>query len=346
MKSVTKNREITKKVDKKQLKAEQFKLLVAIGQKCSKLWKTPEGIAYADVVISGNRVTFRVQSKQFSDWLQRRYYSETGLDIADKTQLSVLSTLATVTAINGLERKFFSRVGEENGYYYLDLGTACKSFVRYSANGWEIVGHSPVIFSRPSNYSSLPIPSADRDIGCGLDYFYELIGATEKHRSKLSEFLIKCLLPTNGEITISLWGSCGTSTSRAAEALKKIIDPLATNKLHHVPSHTEMATHLESSRIILYEFFDCQDFSSDDVDDIIEISRGEGFATGISRPQITAYTESLKRWIPEHCISVNSVKGGLFESEFDYWAEFSVIHPEVLGAILDLVCDRLASTAS
>lgn len=345
MKSVTNDREITQKVDKKQLKNQQFNLLVSIGQKYSRLWRTPQGVAYADVVIGGSRVTCRIESRQFSDWLQRRYHSETGLDCGEKALSSAISTLATVTEINGLEQKLFSRVGEENGRYYLDLKTACHSFVEYSASGWEVTQRHRMDFTKSSNSLPLPIPSSDRNVGCGLEYFYELIGATEKHHSKLTDFLIKCLIPSDSEPTIDSWGSCGLSTSRAAEALKQMIDPCANNKIFKVPSHTKLAAHLEMSRVVLYEFFDCQDISSDEVDDVITIAKGEDFATGISRPQITAFTENAKGWIPSHCISVNSVKGGMFECEFDYWAEFAVIHPEVLGALLDLVCDRLAASA-
>jgi hypothetical protein len=317
--------------------------LVAIGQKCSKLWKT-KGVAYADVVISGNRVTCRIQSKQFANWLKKKYYSETGLDGGKKVMLSAISTLATVTEINGLERKLFNRVGEENGYYYLDLGTS-NCFVRYSASGWEIVKHSPIIFSRSAHYSPLPIPSSDTDIGCGLEDFYGLIGVTEKHQSKLTEFLARCLVPSSNELTIDFYGACGVSSSRAAEACKQIIDPCTINQLYRFPSRAKLTEHVEMSRVVLYEYFSCQDISPDNIDDVACISQGEDFAVGISRPQITACSESVKRWIPEHCISVDSVKGGMFECEFDYWTEFSIVHPEVLGALLDRVCDRLAVTA-
>jgi hypothetical protein len=345
MKSVTKKREITPKVDKKQLKTQQFNQLVSLGQKCSKLWKTANGIVYADVSIGGNVITCRIESPQFYDWLQRKYYSETGLNCGKKMTSSAVSTLATVTQINGLEQKFFNRVGEAKGYYYLHLGTACGSVVRYSADGWEIIQSSPVQFSRSLNYSPLPLPSSDKDVGCGLEYFYELIGATKEYQPKLTEFLIKCLIPGSMEPSISFWGRCGTSSLRAAEAMKKMVDPAAINQINCVPSHTKLIPHLEMSRVVLYELFDCNDISSDEVDDIVRISRGKGFANGLSRPQIIAYTDSAKRHTLDHFIPVNSVKGGLFESELDYWAEFSVIHPEVLGALLDIVCDRLAATA-
>jgi hypothetical protein len=345
MKSATKKREITQKVDKKQLKTQQFNQLVSLGQRCSKLWKTPEGVAYADVVLGGNRITCRIESQQFSDWLQQKYYSGTGSDCGHKMMSSVISTLATVTQVNGLEQKFFNRVGEVNGYYYLHLGTACESVVRYSAEGWEIVQNSPIQFSRSLNYSPLPFPSSDKDIGCGLECFYELIGATKEYQHKLTEFLIKCLIPGRGEPTISFWGSCGTSSLRAAEALKRMVDPCTINQLDGFPSRARLIPHIEMSRVVLYELFDCQDISSNDVDDIIDISKGEDFATGLGRPQIIAYTNSSKRRAVDYLIPVNSVKGSLFESEFDYWAEFSVIHPEVLGRLLDAVCDRLAATA-
>jgi hypothetical protein len=345
MKSVTKKRENTQKVDKKQLKTQQFNQLVSLGQRCSKLWKTPEGVAYADVVLGGNRITCRIESQQFSDWLQQKYYSETGSDCGHKLISSAISTLSTVTQINGVERAFVNRVAEDNGYYYLDLGTTPDSFVRYSANGWEIVYISPINFSKSVACLTLPTPSSGIETSGALKYFYELIGVTEKHQNKVTDFLIKCLIPSDREPVITFWSDCGTSSSRAAEALKRMIDPCTINQLYKFPSHAKLVEQAEISRVILYEHFNCQDISSDDVDDIIDISNGKGFAAGISRPQISAYTESVKRWIPNDCISVNSVKGGLFESEFDYWAEFSIIHPEVLGALLDAVCDRLAATA-
>jgi hypothetical protein len=320
--------------------------LVAIGQKRSKLWQTPEGVAYADIILGGNLIACRVDSNQFSGWLKRIYYLETGSGCGKGALSSATSTLSTIAKMNGSKRPIFNRVGKADDFYYLDLGHPCGSSVKYSATGWEIIEYAPVHFDRSLNYLPLPFPSVmNSGSDENLTYFYKMIGATKKSRSNLTNFLSKCFVPSDKEPVLSIQGECGRSSSLAAEALKRLIDPFAINQLHNILPRQKLSAYAEISRVLLYEFFDCNDISSDEIDRVIEVSRGEGFASGISRPQILLYTESKYFKIQSEDIEIQSVNGGLLESEFDYWTDFSIVHPEVLGALLDVVCDRLAAAA-
>jgi hypothetical protein len=303
-------------------------------------------VAYADIILGGNLIACRVDSNQFSGWLKRIYYLETGSGCGKGALSSATSTLSTIAKMNGSKRPIFNRVGKADDFYYLDLGHPCGSSVKYSATGWEIIEYAPVHFDRSLNCLPLPFPSAENG---GSDetlaYFYKMIGATKKNRNKLTDFLFKCLMPSGKEPILSIQGECGRSSSLAAEALKRLIDPFAINQLHDIISRRKLSAYAEMSRVLLYEFFDCNDISSDEMDCVIQVSRGEGFASGISRPQILLYTENNERLKNQsEDIEIQSVNGGLLESEFDYWTDFSIVHPEVLGALLDVVCDRLAAT--
>jgi hypothetical protein len=330
--------------------AQQQNALIAIGQKKAELWNTPQGVAYADVMLGGARVTCRVDSGQFSDWLERVYYLETGQKCGKKPIKSAISTLSVIAELDGKEWPFFNRVGELDGCYYLDLGTPDGSAVKYSATGWEIVAFAPVRFSRSKKCLPLPVPVTVPHAGGELEYFYKLIGAGKEDQHLLTDFLVKCLIPEKTEPTLTLQGHGGLGASLAAEALKRMVDPFTVNRLHCVPNPKKLATYAEMSRVLLYEHFDCNEISSSGIDRIVEISKGSGLVPGLSRPQIFAYVDdvcsspSLRN--EYGIVEIKSAAGDRYESEFDYWREFTIIHPEVLGMLLDVACDELAGKRS
>jgi hypothetical protein len=322
--------------------------LIAIGQKKAELWHSLQGVSYADVMLGGARVTCRVNSGQFSDWLERVYYLETGQKCGKKPMKSAISTLSVIAELDGEEWPFFNRVGEFDSCYYLDLGTPDGSAVKYSATGWEIVAFAPVRFSRSKQSLPLPVPVTVQKAGGELEDFYRLLGAGKGEQHLLTDFLVKCLIPEKTEPTLMLQGHGGLGALLAAEALKRIVDPSAI-RLFCVPCSKKLATYAELSRVLVYENFNSDEVSSNDIDRVVGISKGSELLPGLSRPQILASVGDVCCQSARNqygVVEIISAAGDRYESELDYWNEFNIIHPEVLGNLLDVVCDELAGKRS
>ncbi len=318
--------------------------LVAIGQKKAKLWHTPQRVAYADVILDGARVTYRLDSVQFSRWLQNTHHIETGRWYKMRSIKSAIFTLSLIAESGHAEWPIFNRVGKLNGRYYLDLGTPDRSAVEYSATGWQVIAVSPVRFERAwelQNCSALPIPVT----GGNLEELLRFMSAKDEDRYLLIGFLVKCLLPGKTEPILVIQGQ---SSSLAAETLKRIVDPCSMNRLDCVLPARQLATYAETSRILLYEYLYSKNLSLSAVDRIVSMSTGYGYrqCSELSRPQILACVNGaiVSQELQNQSLIVNlppiskSYKG----SAWSYWAEFEALQPQLLGALLDAVCHELA----
>ena len=94
---------------------------VALPCPAESLFHDPNGTAFADLAIDGHRETWRIRSRQFRHWLQRRYYEETGSAASAETIRSVLDLLEARAQFDAPERTAHIRVAEHDGRTYLDL---------------------------------------------------------------------------------------------------------------------------------------------------------------------------------------------------------------------------------
>jgi hypothetical protein len=335
-----------RKVTKKQYRKDTSAQLVAIGQSRSKLWHTPEGVAYADVILGGRPIACPVDSQQFSDWLERTYYLETGCECGKKAKNSAVSIIVSIAKRQAPTMPVINRVGKHDGCYYLDLGTDDGSTVKYSGAGWEILDSAPIRFSRSLDGLPLPFPTTDKAREGGLNDFYEFIGAKEKDWATLTNFLVRCLIPDeDGHApSLTLHGKSGVSTSFAAEGLKRLIDPFTVNKLHDIPRPRKLAEYAEMSRLLLFEHFNCRHITSEQVDFLVGISRGDGAVIGLKRPHVSIFVDTNPAWYFGNAgIEIQPILNDRIKSEFDFWGDFRYLQPSVLGELLDITCTRLVA---
>jgi putative DNA primase/helicase len=321
----------------------QQEALIAIAQKKAKLWHTPQHVAYADVIKNGARITYRLDSVEFSRWLQNTHHLETGQWYKTRSIKSAIFNLSLIAKSGDTKWPIFNRVGKLNGRYYLDLGTPDGSAVEYSAAGWQVIAVPPVRFERAwesRNCSALPIPVS----GGNLEELFRFMDAKDEDRGLLISFLVKCLLPGKMEPILILQGR---SSALAAETLKRTVDPCFTNRLDCVLPARQLATYAETSRILLYEYLYSKNLSLSVVERIVSLSTGYGCRqwSELSRPQILACVNGaiVGRELQNQSLMVElqPIPKSYKESVWSYWSEFEALQPQLLGALLDAVCHEL-----
>jgi hypothetical protein len=57
------------------------------------LFHTAAGVAYADLIIDSHRETWAIRSRQFRNWLRKRYFDETGDALSSATLTAALDLL-------------------------------------------------------------------------------------------------------------------------------------------------------------------------------------------------------------------------------------------------------------
>jgi hypothetical protein len=327
-------------------------LLIAIGQEKVELWHTPEGIAYGDVVLDGARATYKLDSEAFGKWLRRELYTSEGQNCSGDTVKTAVDMLASLAEFDGEEREVFSRVGKSGDRYYLDLGTPDWSAIEYSADGWQVVAAPPIRFERARKGCPLPMPMSGGDL---LELF-GFINAEDEDHPLLTGFLMKCLIPDGTEPILILHGEQGSGKSSAAEVLKRMVDPSIPNMLKSVADVRTVAIYAQKTRVLLYD--NLSYISSETSDLMCSMATGGGHVERalytndeltewtFKRPQIlTGIDEIASRGdLLDRSIMVelSPILGGHYRAESDYWEDFTVAHPRLLGALLDAVCIALA----
>ena len=145
------------------------------------LFRTPDNIAYADVIIAGHRETWPVRSVQFRhayvrylrQQLDRFLDTDPAKALMAKAAMSKAAVNAALDdfetrAICSMVREVYTRVAEHNGDIYIDMANADWHAIRVTSAGWSVVEAPPVRFIAPPapwHYRCQPV--APRSMRCG-----------------------------------------------------------------------------------------------------------------------------------------------------------------------------------
>ncbi len=124
--------------DKKLIKKDELVNLAADVE----LFCEPDGEgdkAYATVPVNGHHETYRINSSQFRLWLTNEFYKKFGEAVSSQPMQDALNTLAAKASFDGVKRKVFTRIAEQNGKLYYDLGDEAWRVVEIDAEGWRIL---------------------------------------------------------------------------------------------------------------------------------------------------------------------------------------------------------------
>jgi len=125
------------------------------------------------------------------------------------------------------QRPVFLRVGRDETYYYLDLQTQPKVYVRFNADGWQLVDSVPVAFREGQGQLPMPIPlKSDTFAEKGFDLLrYKLLRVSDAQWRVLLPLLVSYLLPDIQRPLLLLTGEQNSGKSTFLEIVKTLIDP-------------------------------------------------------------------------------------------------------------------------
>jgi hypothetical protein len=205
--------------------------LFAIAEK-AELFHTPRGEAFATIVRNGHHEVLRVTGAEFREWLLYEYYTKEGTAPGKNAMTEALPTIIAKAQIEGPEREVFTRLAEQAGRIYIDLGDETRSVVEVTPEGWRVLTESPVPFFRTSNTKALPVPAGGGDIR-ELRHFVNV--ATDADFVLLVSWLIGAMHPSGPYPLLVLQGEQGSAKSTTSRVVRSLVDP-------GVPSHRAVPT--------------------------------------------------------------------------------------------------------
>jgi len=198
----------------------QADILIDIGLKVSKaLFCGDDDGPYA--VIRDRSEVWGVASKRFREWLRCCYFKRVGKGANANSVRDAVETIAARAQFSGDKRKVFLRAAEADGKLYIDLTDDEWRVVEIDANGWRVLDHSPVMFTRRGMPAPLPVPEP----GGSLSELWPLLNVPEKYRPLVAGWQLAALYPSGPYPILVLQGEEGTAKTTAALIIRSLCDP-------------------------------------------------------------------------------------------------------------------------
>ncbi|MGE3743784.1 MAG: hypothetical protein AB7I59_30280 [Geminicoccaceae bacterium] len=239
------------------------------------LFRTPDGIAYADLEIDGHRETWAVRSRFFRRWLTWQFLSATN-GVPSRQALNEALGLLENRALSGRSmHEVKVRLCRVDDTIYLDLGDPAWRAVEIDAEGWRLIERPPVRFRRPAIQQPLPPPER----GGTITTVRSLLNLpTDADLAMAIAWLVAALADRGPYPVLVLAGEAGAGKSTFMAMMQALVDPGAA-RLRALP---------RGERELIVAARDCHVLAFDNLsslsgwfsDALCRLVSGGGFAAG------------------------------------------------------------------
>ena len=316
------------------------------------LFHTPDGEAFATVVVNEHKENWPLKSNQFRQWLLRGYFTKTKGAPQSNAVQEALGILESRARFDGAERPVFLRVAEKDGKIYLDLCNAQWEAVEIDGKDWRILPESPVQFRRARGMAALPLPTRGGDVE-DLRPFVNV--ATNSDWILLESWLIAALRGRGPYPILVLHGEQGSAKSTTARVLRALVDP-STAPLRSEPREVRdlMIAATNGWIVSLDNISRLPPWLSDA---LCRLATGGGFSTRELYSDREETILEAQRPVILNGIEELAVRGDLLDralmldlpsipeekrrAELSFWTKFEACRSAILGALLDAVSSAL-----
>ncbi|MGH3700646.1 MAG: bifunctional DNA primase/polymerase [Pseudonocardiaceae bacterium] len=244
----------------------------------------------------------------------------------------------------------------EGGDVWLDLSDATGRAVAITAAGWTVQPAPPVLFKRTALMSALPEPAR----GADLAELWRWLNITEADRPLVAAWLAAVLFEDIPHPILSISGEQGTGKSTAEKVLVSILDPSPVPTRKPPRDAESWVTAAAGSWVVgLDNLSDIPPWLSDSLCRAV---------TGDGDVRRKLYTDgdmavfSFRRCVVLNGIDLGALRGDLADRllpvaldvipeerrlpETELWPRWKHAHPQILGAVLDLVAGVKAALPS
>lgn len=326
-------------------------LLLKLGRDLE-LFHTPEREAFASFIVDGHRETWPIKSQDFAHVLRHRYYRVDGGAPPKQALEEVLSVFTSRALFDGPELPVFLRVAEYSGKICLDLADGGWNAVEISADRWEIVSNPPVKFRRPGGMRPLAAPASGGDV----DELRSYLNVSDHEWPLVLIWLLAAYRPKGPYPILNLSGEQGSCKSTANAILRNLVDPNAANLRSGPRDERDLFIAANNSRVMtLDNLSHIPDWLSDG---LCRLATGGGLATRQLYSDLNETIIGAQRPIILNGISELATRGDLLDrsliislptiaehkrrDEHEFWSEFDLAKPRLLGSLLSALAKSLA----
>jgi putative DNA primase/helicase len=331
--------------------------LVELADGCE-FWHDPEKKAYATVPMGDHTEDMALDSSSFGLWLLHRDH-EVGLYASEQVHKDTLRVLKAKAIFDGKCHQVFRRVGfGEDGRFYYDLGQSKWNAVAVGPEGWEVIDKAPIKFIRSSAMKALPIPEGGELIESLLRPFFNT--ESEDGFRLIVAWLVAAMFSTGPYPVLVFSGEPGAAKSTATAVCRRLIDP---NIADHVgPPREQRDLISTASNSWVYAADNLSGIANWFSDDLCRLSTGGGFSSRLLHSNREEDVVMLERPVILNgivdlatrsdladraiTVSLSRIPDGQNKSPTEFWKEFDVASPFILGCLLDAVAGSLRNLSS
>ena len=297
-----------------------------------------------------HRENWGLRTKGARDWLYHSYYTTHGEAPSGNAFEDAVCQLEAKARFEGAEHVAHMRIAEHEGRIYLDLCDAEWRVVEIAPEDWRLIATSPVKFVRTPRMRPLPEPTRGREID-ELKPFLNV--QTENDFRLIVAYLLTALRPNTPYPVLVLNGEQGTAKSTMSRVIRSVVDPSGV-PIRGVPREGRDLVAAARNEWMLC-FDNLSGLAPWIADDICRLATGGGLG---GRQLYTDYGEAVfeaRRPVILNGIPDFATRGDLADraialrlavisdskrrSEDEFWADFEIARPGILGALLDgLAC--------
>jgi hypothetical protein len=242
------------------------------------------------------------------------------------------------------------RIAKHDHSLLLDLGDATGRIIAVTPDGWGPVDRSPVLFRRTAATLPLPEPVGGQSLG---DTLFTLLNISKADRTLMKAVLVHQLWPDIAHVIVRLTGRDGTAKTSATRIMRSLIDPCAAPTRAMPKDETDWIIAVNAALIAAIDNVSAiPDWLSDAM---CRASTGEGL---MRRKLYTDQDVSILS--ARRIVILNGIDATIRRADFarrtadfeleqikkiksdsEVEAEWELIHPLALGALLDLTVKTL-----
>ena len=310
---------------------------------------------YAVFEAAGARQVYGVLSSGFSDYLSHAYYTKHDRAPNEASLKVALATLRGQAQFEGEECEVFTRIAKTPTGYWLDLCNDAWQCVQITAAGWTVVaGARAPLFTRSPSMRPLPLPER----GGNLDALWPLVNIPEADRLMVLAWMLECLRTDTPHVVLELVGEQGSAKSSTQRALRRLIDPNLADLRAAPKSVEDVWIAARNSHLVSLE--NLSHLHPQYQDALCVLATGGGYSTRTFYTNAEETILELRKPIMLNGISVVVTAQDLLdrclhidlptinhrELAGDIEARFEAARPALLGALLDLFVQVLATLPS
>jgi len=311
------------------------------------IFRSTDGQAFARVENSGHTEIHRIGGQSFRGWLASRFISEHGYAPPTRSLEAAIAICQSTAEYLSTVESVAIRVSRDEVAINIDIGDPDWRMLRITADEISVVPHGETLFWRPPQFGRLPEPDLDGT----FDILRPFVNVdTEEDWAVLQAFIVGCFnsMANGGTFPVLfLSGTEDSGKTTLAKVLKAIIDPELGGGTSQAPaSMFDMILAASNRWLVSFNNISYLDQKYSDV--LCQIVDGTPFRTRVYYLQRDELTMQAKRPIVINAIpdvirsadlasrtltvEVPRLKGR--QSELDFWGNFDVALPAILGAAL------------